>query len=202
MSLGYRLAYRVGITPWEKAGEAAAEQFSGLLDREEAGRTRPFGRALDLGCGSGGHTIDLAERGWTATGVDAVERALASARTRPGSAAAGFVVGDVTDLGATGLQGPFEFFLDVGCFHGLGDSQRTAVGREVTALASTSATLLLLAFRPGGRALLPRGAGRVDLERAFPGWRVLSEDPADTSGMPAPLRRTAPQWFRLQRVTR
>jgi SAM-dependent methyltransferase len=199
MSLGYQLAYRVGITPWEKAGEAAAEQFSGLLDREEAGRARPFGRALDLGCGTGSHTLELAERGWTATGIDAVERAVTKARSRPDASRATFVVGDVTDLAAAGVEGPVDFFLDVGCFHGLDDAQRAAMGRGVTELASATATLLVLAFRPSGRPLLPRGAGREDLERAFAGWTITSEDPADTSGMPGPLRKTAPQWFRLRR---
>ena len=202
MSLGYQIAYRVGITPWEKAGEAAAEQFSGLLDREEAGRTRPFGRALDLGCGTGSHTVELAERGWTATGIDAVERAISKARDRAPTPGPTFVIGDVTNLGAAGVEGPVDFFLDVGCFHGLDDDQRLAMGRGVTALAGPDATLLLLAFRPSGRPLLPRGAGHADIERAFPEWNVIGEQPADTSGMPGPLKKTAPQWFRLQRVTR
>ena len=202
MSLGYQLAYRVGITPWEKAGEAAADQFSGLLDREEAARTRPFGRALDLGCGTGSHTLELAGRGWTAIGIDAVERAIGKARMRPEASRAIFVVGDVTDLGAAGIEGPVDFFVDVGCFHGLDDQQRAAMGRGVTALSTPTATMLLLAFRPGGRPLLPRGADRSDVEQAFPDWTVVSEEPADTTGMPGPLKRTAPQWFRLQRVRR
>jgi SAM-dependent methyltransferase len=201
MSLGYQLAYRVGITPWEKAGEAAAEQFGGLLDREEDARTRPLGRALDLGCGTGLHTIELAARGWSATGVDAVERAVLKARTRPGADRARFVVGDVTDLAGAGVEGDVDFFLDVGCFHGLDDRQRASMARGVTALATASATLLLLAFRPSGRPLLPRGADQADVTGAFTGWRLLSADQADTSGMPGPLKRTAPQWFRLQRVS-
>lgn len=201
MSLGYQIAYRVGITPWERAGEAGAEQFSGLLDREEGDRTRPFGRALDLGCGTGSHTIELAERGWTATGIDAVERAITKARDRT-PASATFVVGDVTDLGAAGVEGPVDLFLDIGCFHGLDDGQRAAMGGGVTALAGPDATVLMLAFRPSGRPLLPRGAGQAEIERAFPEWKVTAVEPADTSGMPGPLKKTAPQWFRLQRVRR
>lgn len=35
MSTGYALAYRLGLTPWEKAGRDAAVQFNALLDREQ-----------------------------------------------------------------------------------------------------------------------------------------------------------------------
>jgi SAM-dependent methyltransferase len=201
MSLGYQLAYRLGVTPWEKAGRGGAAQLAGLFAREEAGRTRPLGRALDLGCGTGNHTIRLAERGWSATGIDAVGRAIDRARTRPGAETATFLVGDVTRLEEAGLPDAIDFFLDVGCFHGLGDDQRAAVGRGVTALATTDATLLLLAFGPGRRGLLPRGADEADVAGAFPDWKVVDVDAADTTGMPKPLQASAPQWFRLRRVS-
>ncbi len=199
MGTGYALAYRLGITPWERAGEAADESFKALLDREESERSRPWGRALDLGCGTGTHTRQLAERGWQATGVDNVPRAIEAATGKAGSRA-DFVVGDVTRLADAGLAGDVSFFLDVGCFHGLSDDQRLAVGRGVTALARPDATLLMLCFTPHHHLpLIPHGASQADVERAFTGWAVVSVDAADTSGMPAPLRKTAPQWFRLRR---
>ena len=199
MSLAYQVAYRVGLTPWERAGQAAQQTSDVLLGREGQGRTRPWGRALDLGCGSGAHTVELGERGWNAVGVDNVDRALESARARKGGDAVEFVRGDVTDLAASGIAGGIELFLDVGCFHGLGEDERAAYGAGVTSLATPTATVLMLAFTPGRRPFLPRGADRADLARALPGWEVLAVEAADTSGMPGPLKRTAPQWFRLGR---
>jgi len=67
------------------------------------------------------------------------------------------------------------------------------IGREDPA-AVADATLLMLAFQPGRRGPLPRGADRGDIETAFPGWTVLDEEPADVSGMPGPLKSAAPRW--------
>lgn len=49
----YARLYRFGITPWERYRTAAAASITALLDREEAERSCPLGRALDLGCGRG-----------------------------------------------------------------------------------------------------------------------------------------------------
>ncbi len=42
----------------------------------------PPGRVLDLGCGSGRLTAELATRGWEATGIDTSDERLAAARAR------------------------------------------------------------------------------------------------------------------------
>ena len=193
----YARMYRLGITPWERYGTAAAASIARLLEREENERSRPLGRALDLGCGRGQYTPELARRGWQAVGIDKVPSAIEAAR-RAGIGAATYVVGDVTDLPAADL-GTFDFFLDVGCFQGLNAEQRDAEGYGVTTLANPQATLLMLAFGPTWMRSLVEGVSQGDVEAAFSGWDMLAVEPADTSGLGWPMNRTRPQWYRLRR---
>ena len=78
----YKILYQVGFTPWEGSAEQprAREQISAMFDREENERRPPSGSALDLGCGGGLWSIELARRGWQVTGVDIVPKALRTAR--------------------------------------------------------------------------------------------------------------------------
>jgi SAM-dependent methyltransferase len=196
-STGYALAYRFGLTPWERYGRVAAASIGALLDREEAERSRPLGRALDLGCGRGLYTPELARRGWEAVGIDNIPRAIDAANRR-GVSGATFVVGDVTDLEPADL-GMFDFFFDVGCFQGLSFEQRLDEGRGVSALSYPDATLLMLAFQPTRMRSVVGGVSRAEVEAAFPGWEMLSVEAADTTGLGWPLNKTAPQWYRLRR---
>jgi SAM-dependent methyltransferase len=193
----YARMYRFGVTPWERYGKAAAASIAALLDREESERTRPLGRALDLGCGRGQYTPELSRRGWEAVGVDYVPAAIEAAKQRDTSGAT-YLVADVTDLPAAGLN-TFDFFLDVGCFQGFDADQRRAEGRGVTALANPGATLLMLAFGAGRLRSLVGGVSQEEVEAAFPGWRMLAVEAAVTAGLGWPMNRTSPQWYRLRR---
>jgi SAM-dependent methyltransferase len=197
MSMVYGLAYRFGITPWERYGRIAAAHIGEQLDRVAAERSHSLGRALDLGCGRGGTTAELARRGWEATGVDNIPRAIDVAN-RSRISGATFVVGDVTALSPDDM-GTFDFFFDVGCFQALRPEKRLAEGRSVTRLSRPNATLLMLAFQPTRMRSVVGGVSRTDVEAAFPRWEMLSVEPADTAGLRWPLNTTAPQWYRLRR---
>ena len=193
----YALMYRLGIRPWERYGKAAAGSIAAVLDREESERSRPLGRALDLGCGRGQYTPELARRGWATTGIDYVPAAIEAARSRgPGDLT--YVLGDVTDLESAGL-GTFDFFLDVGCFQGLDARGRAAMGRGVTALAGPGATVLMLAFGATRLRAWVGGVTQDEVEHAFPAWTLVAADLADTVGLGWPMNRTAPRWYRLRR---
>ncbi|GGO89710.1 class I SAM-dependent methyltransferase [Wenjunlia tyrosinilytica] len=202
----FTVAYRIGLHPWEGAAknQEYAEKFAQLLDREEDGLEPPFGRALDIGCGSGVWGVELARRGWAVTGVDIVEKAVRRARGRAREAGvdAGFVHGDVTDLGAADVGSGFRLLLDTGTFHALTDAQRTAMGREITAVASPDATLLMAVWAPMNRGPLPRGATRLEVATAFPRWRIT--DTVASMLEPPPLMRRLKadeHWYRLRRRT-
>lgn len=193
----YALMYRLGFTPWERYGAAGGAEVGALLDRETERRPDGPGRALDIGCGRGQFTPELARRGWEAVGVDLVPGAIEAARSK-GPAEVTYVVGNVTDLPAAGL-GTFDLFLDIGCFQGLDEGQRAAEGRGVTALAAPGATLLMLAFGPSRYRRMVEGVSRAEVEAALPGWELLAVDDADTSGLGWPMNRTSPKWYRFRR---
>ncbi|MDQ3675390.1 MAG: class I SAM-dependent methyltransferase [Actinomycetota bacterium] len=202
MSFAYRLLYRVGFTPWEQmATHPVAKQISTLFDREQAGRQPPYGPALDLGCGSGIWAVKLAARGWQVTGVDFVPKALHRARERAQQAGVEvrLIEGDVTALDTADVGSGLQLLVDFGCFHDeLSDAQREAEGRAVTAAAAPGAILLLMAFAPGRRGPLPRGASREDIQAAFPEWKVIDEEAMDVSGAPRYVRKAHPQFYRLR----
>jgi SAM-dependent methyltransferase len=206
MSIAYRVLYAVGFTPWEQIADLpqVKGQFSALVDREEAGQEPPYGPVLDLGCGSGFWGVALAKRGWQVTGVDIVPKALRRARGRARKAGVEMqlVQGDVTKLRATGIDSGFPFLLDFGLFHDeLSDEQRRQMGREVSAVAAPGATLLMVAWAPGRRGPLPRGASRADIQAAYPAWDVVDEESVDVSGASfyRHMRKADPRLYRLRR---
>ena len=200
MSRWYRFLYSAGFTPWEDDSVSVGEQLDGLLTREESERHDSYGKALDVGCGTGRWSVELARRGWDVIGVDVVPKAIRAAQRRAQDAGveAEFIEGDVTALRSTDITPGFSFILDVECFNHLSDAQRAKLGREVNAVASPSATMLLLVWTRARRGPLPPGAGPDDLTTAFQGWRIVDEDPY-AGDLPRLLRSTAPRWYRLAR---
>ena len=203
MGLAYRILYAIGFTPWEQmADPTIASQIGGLFAREEAGREPPYGRALDLGCGSGIWAVELGRRGWQVAGVDFVPKALRRARKRAEEAGVEiqFVEGDVTNLEPTGTGSGFRLLLDFGCFHDeLTDEQRQAEGREATAVADSGAILLMMAWEPGRRGPLPRGASPEEIQAAFPQWTLIDGEAMELpSGAPGYVKRAKPRFYRLR----
>ncbi len=198
MSTFYRMSYAVGFHPWEDLADHQpfAQALLALVEQEEQGRTTPYGKALDLGCGSATWGVRLAARGWRVTGVDNVPRALRRAEERIHDAGVEMrlVHGDVTESLRSQVGSGYDLVLDTGTFHGLAPSQRLDMGRAVSAITTPGATVILDCFSPRNRGPLPRGCTQTDVEAAFPYWEVTSVVEADTD--PDPIARA----FRFDEV--
>jgi cyclopropane fatty-acyl-phospholipid synthase-like methyltransferase len=134
-------------------------------------QSHPPGRALDLGCGTGTNVIYLAQRGWQATGVDFVRGAIRQARRKAHQAGlqVDFYQSDVTRL--SGIHGPFDLILDMGCFHSLTPQGKTAYMQNLASLLAPGGTFLLYAFvtenDEAGRLSGLTPADRVQLQQRF-----------------------------------
>jgi len=202
--MNYRLAYSIGFHPWEDAETEPAfvEKITDLFSREEMGHEPPYGRALDLGCGSGIWGIQLAKRGWQVTGLDNVDKAIDRARERISNEGVGMrvVKGDVTQLREADVGADFRLVLDSGTFHDFDERKRLAMGRSVNAIAADDATVFLLVWPKRIRPLI-RGCSREEIEEAFPGWEITDIEP---SGFVLPkvleiVLRPNEHWYRLRR---
>lgn len=148
--------YRLGELPWDTGRPSSELQW---VVAQHA--IQPC-RALELGCGTGTNCVWLAEQGFEVTGVDVAPLAVeqAEARARAAGVRVQFVVADLFDL--PGLDEPFGFFFDRGCYHAVrrnAPQQYTpAVARQLTA---------------GGRGLILAGNAR---EPHDPGPPVVTEE--------------------------
>ncbi len=147
----FEFQYRFGKPRWD-TGVTPPEVVT-LIENGSLKGTR----ALDLGCGTGTNAIYLARNGFQVVGVDFSPRAIATARDKAKreGVSADFHVGDVTRLDF--LQEPFDFVLDIGCFHSVAAERRQAYAAEMARLARPGALFMLYAFSP--RRLLLRDVG-------------------------------------------
>ncbi len=172
MARSFDAAYE-GTPPWD-IGRPQPE----FVRLAEAGEI--VGSVLDVGCGTGEHTIYLASLGHEALGIDGAPRAIEKARRKAqqrGSAAT-FMVADALDLSKIGRQ--FDTVIDSGLFHVFSDDERP---RFVTSLSWV--------VRPGGRYIMmcfselqpgdwgPRRVSQAEIRAAFNhGWTIEAIRPA------------------------
>ena len=72
--------------------------------------------ALELGCGTGSNSVWLARQGFAVTAIDVSPSAVERARERAEKMGVSvrFLAGDLRDAGLLG--GPYDFFVDCGCY--------------------------------------------------------------------------------------
>jgi len=161
--------YAEGIPPWQ-------------IDRPQPEVIRLIEQGkfespvLDLGCGTGDNTIELARHGLVVKGLDAVPEALERARKKTEQAglkqSPEFILGDALCLAESGLKA--RTVLDCALFHTFSDEERGEYIRGLEAVVSQGGRLHILSFseletrQPG-----PRRLSLSEITGSFgKGWRV------------------------------
>jgi len=148
----YDLLYRIGAARWQRGWDkGVGPELVGLV---ESGRltpsTLPPGRAVDLGCGTGGNALFLAEHGFDAVGVDfsrvAVEQAQRAAERLGLADRARFVVGDVTAERSPGADGPFDLVVAYNTLQDLWGRARPAMAATVRRLSRPGTVVVLWCY--------------------------------------------------------
>lgn len=169
--------YRHGETPWDTG--ITPPEVVAFIDSDPP---PPPGRALDLGCGTGTNALYLARKGWQVAGVDFSNTAIEAAQRKSGgegTSGVSFRQADVTRLHEAGIEGPFDFVLDIGCYHGIAASRKAAYVEGVAAVAAPGATFMTFAWGPNAhlpgrhptreREIRRRFGGAFELVRIEPG---------------------------------
>lgn len=136
----YQWRYLRGNTPWEN-GETP-DQLTDFINSHQAGK------AIDLGCGMGRHSLTLAQNGWEVTGIDFIASAIRNARLRAAQQglSINFVHGDICHPGR--IDGNYDFALDIGCLFSLESDDRAVYAGQLSRLLRPGAWYLLFAWLP------------------------------------------------------
>jgi cyclopropane fatty-acyl-phospholipid synthase-like methyltransferase len=163
-----------GSPPWDIGRPQPA--FVRLAD---AGKLQ--GRVLDVGCGTGEHTLLAAQHGAEAVGIDIAVRAINRARGKASERGikAKFQVADALRLDQ--LSQRFDTTIDSGVFHVFDDDQRPTYVKSLRSALQPGGTCYLMCFsdrEPGDWG--PRRVSEAELRSAFAdGWTIESIEPSE-----------------------
>ena len=126
-------------------------------------QTHPAGKAIDLGCGTGTNVITLARADWQVTGVDFALPAIRMAKKKLAHAniRADVRVGDVTKL--KDITGPFDLALDLGCFHGLTQQDRSDYLLQLRRILAPNGFWLIYTFLAPGTPRSGHGLAEAEI---------------------------------------
>ena len=158
-------------------------------------QTHSAGKAIDLGCGTGTNVITLARAGWQVTGVDFAVTAIrmANNKLKTADVHASLRVGDVTKL--KDMNAPFDFALDLGCFHGLTSQGRWNYLTQLQRILAPNGFWLMYGFLTPGTPRSGHGLAEVEIDFISSQLTLISR----RNGFDKRERTSA--WFLFQKKT-
>ncbi|HEX2212335.1 MAG TPA: class I SAM-dependent methyltransferase [Mycobacterium sp.] len=196
--------YKHQTPPW-----VIGEPQAAVEELERAGLIN--GRVLDVGCGTGEHTILLARRGYDVLGVDGSPAAVEQSRRNAAQQGvdARFAVADALDLGSAPT---YDTVLDSALFHIFDDADRPRYVASLHRATTVGSTVHVLALSDAGRGFGPQ-VSEATLRDAFrAGWEldslttttyrgVVTEIHAAELGLAPGTRVDEPAWLARFRRT-
>ena len=180
-----------------------------IVELERAGLIR--GKVLDVGCGTGEHTILLTRLGYDVLGVDFAPQAVEQARRNAEAkdVEARFDVADAMNLGD---QPRYDTIVDSALFHIFDDTDRPKYVASLHNACRPGGIVHMLALSDAGRGFGPQVSDEVIREAFADGWvlealdtttyrGIVTEVHAGALDLPVGTRVDEPAWLaRARRV--
>jgi len=193
-----------GQPPWD-TGVSPPELLQFIQEHEP-------GRAIDIGCGTGTNVVTLAKAGWQVTGVDFAPRAIKLARQKVARAGvrAELSVKDATKL--KGIDGPFDFAFDLGCFHVIPQDGKNKYLEQLDRILAPHGFWLMYGFLKSDTLHAGHGLSEADIRGILSRLTLLSRrdgfddkrsSPVDKRSMPrsgsVDKGKKSSAWFLFQK---
>jgi SAM-dependent methyltransferase len=196
--------YKTTTPPW-----VIGEPQPAVVELERAGLIR--GTVLDVGCGTGEHTILLSMLGYDVLGLDFAPEAVEQARRNADAkgAVARFEVADAMNLPG---EPRYDTILDSALFHIFDDTDRPRYVASLHGACLPGGVVHVLALSDQGRGFGPEVSGETIRDAFGDGWELEALEPAtyrgvvtelhtDAIGLPVGSRVDEPAWLaRARRI--
>jgi SAM-dependent methyltransferase len=191
-------AYNSRTAPW-----VIGEPQPAIVELQRAGSIHS--KVLDIGCGTGEHTILLTRLGYNVLGIDFAPHAVEQARVNAAEQGvdARFEVADAMNLDA---EPGYQTIVDSALFHIFDDADRVRYVSSLHAAVRPGGLVHVLALSDAGRGFGPQ-VSETEIREAFgDGWvlealdtttyrGVVQEAQAEAIGLPVGTRVDEPAWL-------
>ena len=167
--------YKTTTPPW-----VIGEPQPAIVELERAGLIG--GKVLDVGCGTGEHTILLTGLGYSVVGVDFAPEAVEPARRNAEAKGvdARFEVADAMNLPG---EPRYDTIVDSALFHIFDDTDRPKYVASLHKACRTGGVVHVLALSDAGRGFGPEVSGETIRDAFTDGWELEALEPTTYRGV-------------------